>query len=62
MKIFSKKGFLELIESIEKESKISRIDRNEMVHACIEEVLVMLFGKQIAPVLENSLEMDDLKK
>jgi len=61
MKILSKKGFVDLIESIEKEGKISRRELDEMVHACIEEVLVMLFGKQIAPVLENSLEIDDPK-
>ena len=60
MKIFSKNGFFDLIESIEKEGKISRRDLDEMVHSCVEEVLVMLFGKQIAPVLENSLEIDDL--
>lgn len=62
MKIFSKKGFVDLLESIEKEGKISRRDLDEMVHACVGEVLVMLFGKQIAPILENSLEIDDLKK
>lgn len=62
MKIFSKKGFVDLIERIEKEGKISRRDLDDMVHACIEEVLEMLFGKQIAPVLKNSLEIDDPKK
>jgi hypothetical protein len=62
MKILSKKEFVDLIESIEKEGKISRRNLDDMVHACIGEVLVMLFGKQIAPVLENSLEIDDLKK
>jgi hypothetical protein len=62
MKIFRINGFVDLIESIEKEGKISSGDLDDMVHACIEEVLVMLFGKQIAPILENSLEIDDLKK
>ena len=59
MKILSKKGFADLIESVEKEGKISRRDLDKMVHSCVEEVLVMLFGKQIAPILENCLEIDD---
>ena len=61
MKIFSKKGFVDLIESIDQEGKISRSDLNSMVHTCIEEVLEMLFGKQIALVLESSLKIDDSK-
>lgn len=60
--IYSKNGFVELIRVFEQEGKMSRWDLEKMISESIREVLEMLFGKQIAPVVEDSLEPKDPEK
>jgi hypothetical protein len=56
--VFGKEGFEVFIRSFEKDGKMSPMDLRRMILESIGEVLEMVFGKQIAQVLEGSLEVD----
>ncbi len=56
--VFGKGGFEEFIRSLERDSKMSPLDLRRMILESIREILEMVFGNQIAQVLESSLEVD----
>lgn len=61
LNIYCRRGFTDLIKTLKDENKMSSVDLEKLILESIREVLGMLFGKQIAPVIEGSLEIDDEK-
>lgn len=59
--VYGKKGFTKLINKFEKEGELSPKELEEMIRDSIREVLEIVFGKQIAPVLEDSLKIYELQ-
>lgn len=57
----SAEEFVELVETFEKDDRMSRWDLNRMILDSIREILGMVYSREIAKFIEGTLDLDALE-